>query len=222
VPEEPQTEITQVPDPRPPRRARRRSDADKVRAAEFTIVMRGYDRAAVDAWQEEVAQLVQRLEEAQPRDAAVKRALDEVGHETSAILQRAHESADEIAARSRSQAEGRLQRAEEEAELTLREAEERVQQLEGDNRAMWEQRARLIEDLRQLADEVLNVADDALDRMEPPQEADAGDDFTEEVEQTPDGEATVEASAADIPAPPQEDAEPTGQQQEGAPGARTS
>jgi DivIVA domain-containing protein len=222
VPEEPQTEITQVPDPRPPRRAQRRSDADKVRAAEFTIVMRGYDRAAVDAWQEEVAQLVQRLEEAQPRDAAVKRALDEVGHETSAILQRAHESADEIAARSRSQAEGRLQRAEQEAELTVREAEERVQQLERDNRAMWEQRARLIEDMRQLADEVLNVADDALDRMEPPQDSDAGEGFTEEVEHAPDDETTVEASAADIPVPPQEDREPTGEQQERAPGARSS
>ena len=123
------------------RRARRRSDADKVRAAQFTIVMRGYDRAAVDAWREEIAQLVERLEEAQPRDAAVKRALDEVGQETAAILQRAHESAEEITARSRSQAEGRLQRAEREAELTVREAEERVERLEQDNRAMWDSAA---------------------------------------------------------------------------------
>ncbi|MBA3359542.1 MAG: DivIVA domain-containing protein, partial [Thermoleophilaceae bacterium] len=73
MPEEPQTEITPVPAPRNQGRMRR-SDADKVRAAQFTIVMRGYDRAAVDAWREEIAQLVERLEEAQPRDAAVKRA----------------------------------------------------------------------------------------------------------------------------------------------------
>ena len=204
----------------------RRSDADKVRAAQFTIVMRGYDRAAVDAWREEIAQLVERLEEAQPRDAAVKRALDEVGQETSAILQRAHESADEIAARSRSQAEGRLQRAEQEAELTVREAEERVEQLEDDNRAMWEQRARLIEDMRQLADEVLNVADDALDRMEPPQDADTGedpvvDDPTAEDEDITD-RTTVEASATDIPIPPDDDGEPTVEQHQGAPGARSS
>lgn len=219
MPEEPQTEITPVPAPRTPRRTRR-SDADKVRAAQFTIVMRGYDRAAVDAWREEIAQLVERLEEAQPRDAAVKRALDEVGQETAAILQRAHESADEIAARSRSQAEGRLQRADREAELTVREAEERVEQLEDDNRAMWEQRARLIEDMRQLADEVLNVADDALDRMEPPQDADVDEDPTAEAEDITE-RTTVEASAADIPVPPEEDGEPTDEQHQGAPGART-
>ena len=192
-----------------------------MRAAQFTIVMRGYDRAAVDEWREQIAKLVERLEEARPRDAAVKRALDEVGQETAAILQRAHESADEITTRSRSQAEGRLQRAEQEAELTLREAEERVEQLEHDNRAMWEQRARLIEDMRQLADEVLNVADDALDRMEPPQEAGAGEDLTDEVEDITDV-TTVEASAADIPVPPDDEPTVTAEQPGGTPGPRPS
>lgn len=204
MPEEPQTEISQIPAPRTPRPARRRSDADKVRATQFTIVMRGYDRAAVDAWREEIARLVERLEEAQPRDAAVKRALEEVGQETASILQRAHESAEEIAARSRSQAEGRLQRAEDEAELTVREAEERVGRLEEDNRAMWEQRARLIEELRQLADEVLNVADDALDRMDLPREAEGGEDPTAEAQDLAD-EPTMEAAEADIPVPPEDD-----------------
>lgn len=199
MPEEQQTEISQAVPDRPIRRVRRRSDADKVRAAQFTIVLRGYDRAAVDAWREEIAQLVERLEEAQPRDDAVKRAFDEVGNETASILQRVHESAEEITARSRSQAEGRLQRAEHEAELTVREAEERMEQLNQDNRAMWEQRARLLEEMRQLADEVLNVADDALDRMKPAQEADTAD------------EPTVEATAADIPVPPEDDGEPAGQ-----------
>jgi len=147
--------------------------------------MRGYDRAAVDSWRAEVADLVERLEEQQPREAAVKRALDEVGHETSSILQRAHEAAEEITARSRSQAEGRLQRADTEAESTLREAEARVQQLETDAQLMWDQRSRLIEEMRQLADEVLGVADDALERMGPPVAADAdtaqaGDDVDDD------------------------------------------
>lgn len=152
--------------------------------------MRGYDRVAVDSWRQEIADLVERLEEQQPREAAVKRALDEVGHETSSILQRAHEAADEITARSRSQAEGRLQRAEAEADSTLREAEERVHQLEADTQAMWDQRSRLIEEMRQLADEVLGVADDALERMRPPEEdREAGDDTAEaEAEAVPDDE----------------------------------
>ncbi len=157
-------------DSTPPRARRplRRTAADKVRAKQFPAAMRGYDRAAVDAWQEEIVELVTRLEAEPPRDTAVKRALDEVGQETSAILQRAHESADELEARSRSQADARIQRAEGEAEITVREAEERADRLDEDIRVVWDERVRLIEEMRQLADEVLGVADDALDRIAPP------------------------------------------------------
>jgi len=150
------------------RRSNRRSAADKVRAVQFPVAMRGYERAAVDAWREDVARLVERLEEQAPRDSAVKRALDEVGKETTAILQRAHEAAEEITARSRSQADGRLRRAEGEAEIVIREADERAEQLEHDARRIWDERARLVEEMRTLADEVLTVADDALDRVQAP------------------------------------------------------
>lgn len=162
--DEPDTESSQ---PRP-RRTRKRSAADKVRAKQFPAAMRGYDREAVDAWQEEIAELVSRLEEQQPRDVAVRQALDDVGRETSSILRQAHQSADEIESRSRSQADARLERADREAEDTVREAEERADRLEEDARTVWDQRSRLIEEMRQLADEVLGVADDALERVEPP------------------------------------------------------
>ena len=198
---------TTPPEPRP-RRARKRSAADGIRTKEFPPAMRGYDRGAVDAWREEVAELVLRLEDQAPRDAAVKRALDEVGKETSAILQRAHEAADEIATRSRSQAEGRLQRAEREAAITVSEAEARVVALDEDYKRIWEERARLLEEMRQLADDVLGVADDAADRLEPPREADP---ITEENEAVAGGGADADAAneqptkvvgpAEDSPAP---------------------
>jgi len=106
-----------------PRRSRaRRSAADEVRDAQFPTAMRGYDRAAVDTWCQEIADLVERLEEQPPRDTAVKRALDEVGQETTAILQRAHEAAEEITSRSRSQADARLERAERETDAVRRHA----------------------------------------------------------------------------------------------------
>lgn len=163
-----QEPFTGAREPGPPRR--KPSAADGIRTQEFPPAMRGYDRTAVDSWREEVARLVERLEEQAPRDAAVKRALDEVGQETSAILQRAHEAADDIASRSRSQAEGRLQRAEREADITISEAEDRVRQLDSDYRSVWEERQRLLEEMRQLADDVLGVADDASERLEGPQE----------------------------------------------------
>lgn len=159
----------------------RKTAGDKVRAKKFPIGLRGYDRMAVDAWRDEVAKLVDELEAQAPRDTAVKRALEEVGQETAAILQRAHEAAEELTTRSRSQAEGRLQRAEAEAEETIKEAEERARRLEADARVIWDQRARLLEEMRQLADEVLAVADDAAERIDRPKEAGPTGDPTDEV-----------------------------------------
>ena len=146
-----------------------RSQADEIGERSFPIVMRGYDRAAVDAFVQEVRELVSDLESRQSQETVVQRALAEVGEETSSILQRAHETADEIAARSRAQAEGRIQRAEREAELVRRQADAYSEQIVVETRLLWEERQRLIEDLRQFADDVLNTADDASERVTMPQ-----------------------------------------------------
>jgi cell division initiation protein len=146
-----------------------RSAADQIAERSFPVVMRGYDRAAVDAFVQEVVQLVQDLESRQSQESVVQRALAEVGEETTSILQRAHETADEIAARSRAQAEGRIQRAEREAELVRRQADAYSEKIVVDTRRLWEERQRLIEDIRQLADDVLNTAEDAAERVSIPQ-----------------------------------------------------
>ncbi|MGI8801268.1 MAG: DivIVA domain-containing protein [Solirubrobacteraceae bacterium] len=200
-----QEPFTGAREPGPPRR--KPSAADGIRTQEFPPAMRGYDRTAVDSWREEVARLVERLEEQAPRDAAVKRALDEVGQETSAILQCAHEAADDIASRSRSQAEGRLQRAEREADMTISEAEARVRELDSDYRSVWEERQRLLEEMRQLADDVLGVADDASERLDGPQERQPITPETAEsdvsTEETPALDAgTAEVGSAPSPATP--------------------
>ena len=146
-----------------------RSRADEIGERSFPIVMRGYDRAAVDAFVQEVRELVADLESRQSQETVVQRALAEVGEETSSILQRAHETADEIAARSRAQAEGRIQRAEREAELVRRQADAYSEKIVVETRLLWEERQRLIEDLRQFADDVLNTADDASERLTMPE-----------------------------------------------------
>jgi len=152
------------------------SAADRIRDTTFPVVaMRGYDRRAVDDFLEWVVNVVTDLESRQSREAVVQRALDEVGEETAGILQRAHETADEIAARSRAQAEGRIQRAEREADIVRREAEKYAEQVVVDTRLLWEERQRLIEDIRQLADEVLATADDAMERVKMPEPLREGD-----------------------------------------------
>jgi DivIVA domain-containing protein len=187
--------------PKPParrRRPRQRSAVERVRKTDFPIVLRGYDRESVDKYVAEVAQLVAELEATQTREGVVQRALDEVGEQTSGILQHAHDTAEEIAARSRSQAEGRLQRAEQEAMQARQEADHYAQQVVNDTRRLWEDRQRLIEDLRQLADEVLGTADEALERLELPNidiggpDAElGGEGVVAEEPPAPEGEATA-------------------------------
>jgi|SRR5215211_706752 len=146
-----------------------RSASERITNRSFPVVMRGYDRAAVDSFVQEVLELVRDLEGRQSQESVVQRAIEEVGEETASILQRAHETADEIAARSRAQAEGRIQRAEREAELLRQEADGYSEKIVVDTRLLWEERQRLIDDIRQLADDVLATADDALGRVSMPQ-----------------------------------------------------
>ena len=165
--------------------------------------MRGYDRAAVDKYVADVAQIVSELESSQLRENVVQRALDEVGEQTSSILQRAHETAEEIETRSRSHAEGRLQRAEQEAELLRRDAERYAEELAAETQRLWEDRVRMIEEMRQLADEVLGVADDALERLPEPEALLGGPDeeIPEELPAPLDegGEPTVRAEVVELP-----------------------
>jgi DivIVA domain-containing protein len=145
------------------------SASELLREATFPMVMRGYDRHAVDQLLEELLALVQDLESRQTREGVVQKALDELGEETAGILQRAHETADDITSRSRAQADARLQRAERESEILRRDADEYAEQVITDTRALWDERQRLIEDIRQLADDVLGTADDAMDRLKLPE-----------------------------------------------------
>jgi DivIVA domain-containing protein len=215
-------EAEKTPSPRRSSR-RQRSAVERIRKTEFPVVMRGYERAAVDKYVAAVAQVVAELEATQTREGVVQRALDEVGEQTSGILQHAHDTAEEIAAQSRAQAEGRLQRAEREADEARREADRYAEQVVEDTRRLWQDRQRLIEDLRQLADEVLNVSDDALDRLEQPDTgftgAAAEADPTTEVWTTSD-EAPEDTTAESVPDELPDD--PTTSEHEEAPAARES
>ena len=178
--------------------------------------MRGYDRNAVDKYVADVAQIVAELESNQLRENVVQRALDEVGEQTSSILQRAHETAEEIEVRSRSQAEGRLQRAEQDAELLRRDAERYAEELAAETQRLWEDRVRMIDEMRQLADEVLGVADDALERLPEPEALLGGPDEQIPEELAPPleegGDPTVRAEVVELPSPAEpQDAPPPGE-----------
>ncbi len=140
---------------------------------QFPVVLRGYDRIAVDAYVKRASQLVAELQSTRSPEAAVRRALERVGEEVSGILQRAHESAEKITVHSRADAEDRLERARSEALELTADAERRVADLDAETDAIWAERRRIVADVNALASQLTELAQSALERFPA---ADMGDE----------------------------------------------
>lgn len=141
------------------------SALEAVAPERFPVVWRGYDRASVDTVLMELeAELAELRVQHQPQ-AAVQQEIDRIGAATADILRVAQERAERITSRSREEANARLDLAHAEAKQITADAEQRLRQLDADADAVWQERRRLIEDTRQLADRLLAVADDATERF---------------------------------------------------------
>jgi chromosome segregation ATPase len=139
---------------------------------DFPVVLRGYDRIAVDAYVQTTNQLVAELEAMRSPDAAVRRALERVGEEVSAILQRAHDTAAQMTEQSRVEARARLEKAGEDAAEITAQAQRQVKELGADSDRIWAERQRIVHDARGLAQELIALAD-AAEQLPP-----AADDLT--------------------------------------------
>jgi DivIVA domain-containing protein len=131
----------------------------------FATVWRGYDTAAVDAYVRRVSRALTELEETRTPQDVVRRALDRVGEETSAILREAEEAAQRITTKSRSDAADRVQRADREAHEITQRARARLRELDADIDRIWIERQRIIDDTRKLADGLALIADHAEERF---------------------------------------------------------
>lgn len=180
---------------------------------DFPTALRGYDRLAVDAYVQKTSQLVAELQATRSPDAAIRRALERVGEEVSGILQRAHEAAAQITFQSRSEAEDRLEAVRQEAAQIVTAAEERVRELDAETDRIWAERHRIVEDTRDLAQELLTLTDSAANSF--PAEADGADEepvgaaeevVPDEAEREPADEVEPEDIFPDEPDP---DVEPT-------------
>jgi DivIVA domain-containing protein len=105
------------------RPARGRTFLPELTGVEFSSARRGYDRAQVDGYVERVSTIVVELEAMRSPDAVIERALSDVGEETSAIIRRAREAAEEIVAEAESQAGERGAQAEAQARQIREEAD---------------------------------------------------------------------------------------------------
>jgi cell division septum initiation protein DivIVA len=138
--------------------------------ADFPAALRGYDRMAVDAYVKQVSQLVAELQATRSPEAAVRRALERVGEQISGILQRAHETAEQITSQSRSEAEDRLEQSRQEAAQIIADAQQRVRDLDADTDRIWAERHRIVSDTRELAGQLVGLADTAAERFPPAEE----------------------------------------------------
>jgi hypothetical protein len=134
-------------------------------ATDFPVVLRGYDRLAVDAYVRKANQLIAELQSTHSPEVAVRRALERVGQETAGILQRAHETADELTRQSRSEAEERLERARQEAAQITVDARARLKDLDAETDRIWAERHRIVEDTKELARQLLALTESASERF---------------------------------------------------------
>jgi hypothetical protein len=142
--------------------------------ADFPIALRGYDRLAVDEYVRQTSQLVAELQSTRSPDAAIRRALERLGEQISGILQRAHDTAEQITTQSRADAEDRLVSAREEALQMTAAAEQRVRDLDADTDRIWAERHRIVDDTKDLASQLLALAETAAERFPAAEEVDAG------------------------------------------------
>lgn len=159
---------------------------------DFPIVRRGYDRFAVDEHVRRTNQLVEELQASGSPSAAVRRAVEQVGEQVSGILQRAHDTAAQLTTQSRAEAEDRLVVARADAAQLITDSEQRLRELDAETDRIWGERRRIVEDARQLAQELLGLADAAVERFP------AAGDTGEETLALPSG------PAADAPGPDRE------------------
>jgi DivIVA domain-containing protein len=133
--------------------------------ADFPTAMRGYDREAVDEYVRYTTRLVAELQAVRSPESAVRRALIRAGGQISGVLRRAHETAAEITAKSRSEAEDRLERARAEADELIDTAERRVRDLDADTDRIWLDRQRIMADAEDLSNQLLGLARQAGERF---------------------------------------------------------
>jgi ElaB/YqjD/DUF883 family membrane-anchored ribosome-binding protein len=182
-------------------------------SADFPSALRGYDRLTVDEYVRQTSRLVAELQATRSPEAAVRRALERVGDQITGILQRAHETAEQITAQSRSEAEDRLQEARAEAAQIMAAGEERVRELDADTDRIWVERQRIVADAEDLSGQLRSLAHEAAGRF-PADDSDAADaepgvDETVAFASLADEEATVTEEGAVEPeaAEPEPEAE---------------
>jgi hypothetical protein len=173
----------------------------------FPTALHGYDRGAVD---EHLAALEAEIDDLRAHRMpapSVEAEIERVGEETTAILKVAHEQAAEITRRAQTQADKCVADAAANAVAMTEDAKRKLRQLDSETDAVWAERGRLIEDVRNVATALFSLAEDAADRF--PEDGDRGGPTVAMSAPRPAPASRPVSAPLPVPAPGM-DARPTG------------
>jgi hypothetical protein len=129
----------------------------------FPTARRGYDRGAVDR---RISELEREIDELRARASnAVAAEIERIGEQTAAILSTAHEQAQETTRRGQEEADRCIANAASNAVAITQGASRQLRQLDSETDAVWRERAKLIEDVRNVATALLALAGEAAERF---------------------------------------------------------
>ncbi|MGA2927336.1 MAG: DivIVA domain-containing protein [Solirubrobacteraceae bacterium] len=133
--------------------------------ARFPTARHGYDRAAVDEAIAELEAELDALRAHKPTKTAVAAEIEQIGEQAAAILRVAHDQAHQTTRRAQTEADKCLSDAAANALAMTDEARLKVRELDREADAIWRERARLVDDVRNIATSLFSLAEDATDRF---------------------------------------------------------
>jgi DivIVA domain-containing protein len=131
---------------------------------QFPVVRHGYDPAAVDEYLAEIEQELEQLRSRTPDQGAIAQEIDRIGEQTAAILRVAHDKAAEVTREAQAQADKMLADAASSALAITEGANRQLGELDSETDSIWQERARLIDDVRGVATALFTLAEEAAER----------------------------------------------------------
>ncbi len=142
-------------------------DTDHHRPARFALTLRGYDRDAVDAELARLEAEIALLREQVGPPMSITEEIERLGEQTASILVVAHDKAHETARNAHAEAARAVSDAARDAERITTEAERRLRELDEETDAVWRERERLLDDVREVSVTLATLADAASERFPP-------------------------------------------------------
>jgi cell division septum initiation protein DivIVA len=131
----------------------------------FPTAALGYNRQAVDRHVAELETVIDGLRVKLGEPVSISEEIERLGEQTSAILVVAHDKASETARRAQEQAARAVREASRDAERITADAERRLRELDEETDAVWQERERLLDDVRVVSSALASLADDASERF---------------------------------------------------------